>query len=421
MAEMSDLLLLVHRIPYPPNKGDKIRSWQLLKHLAARYRVHLATFVDEPADWQYVAQVRKLCASCHVAALNPRQARLRSLRALLANRAMSLDYYADGATRAWVRRTMDDHPVGRIVVFSTPMAQYAQGWPAARCIVDLCDVDSEKWRQYAQQQAGPARLLYAYEAERLLRYERQVAAACDAALFVSAPEAALFQKLAPESAGHTGWYGNGVDTDYFTPATVYANPYASGERVLVFCGSMDYWPNGDAVQWFAREVLPLVRARQPAVRFCIVGARPTAEVQALGRLPGVSVTGTVPDVRPYVARAALSVAPLRVARGIQNKVLEAMAMGKAVIASPQALEGIDAVNGSEILCAAGATDWAQRILAALADDGGRMAIGMAARTRVVASYGWDARLAPLDALLEGPRRQAAALSAAGETARWNRA
>jgi sugar transferase (PEP-CTERM/EpsH1 system associated) len=420
---VEDLLLLVHRIPYPPNKGDKIRSWHLLRYLATRYRVHLATFVDDPADWQYVTHVRKLCASSHFAPLNPRRARLRSLRALLANRALSLDYYSDRSTRTWVRRTMRDAGVERIVVFSSPMAQYMHGVPEARRIVDFCDVDSEKWRAYADKKSWPASLLYGYEADRLLRYERKVAADSDAALFVSAPEAELFRNLAPESAARIGWFGNGVDTAYFSPDADYANPYAAGENALVFCGAMDYWPNVDAVQWFARDVLPLVRSRVPQASFVIVGARPAPEVQALASLPGVSVTGTVPDVRPYVAHAALSVAPLRVARGIQNKVLEAMSMAKAVVVSPQALEGIDAAAGSEVLLAEHAADVADTIVNALADSALRDALGRAARARVEASYGWDARLAPLDALLEAPLQPAGTVQrqASLSSPTWNRA
>jgi sugar transferase (PEP-CTERM/EpsH1 system associated) len=419
---VEDLLLLVHRIPYPPNKGDKIRSWHLLRYLAARYRVHLATFVDDPEDWQYVPDVRKLCASSHFAPLDPRRARLRSLRAVLANRALSLDYYSDGATRAWVRRAMRANAITRIVAFSSPMAQYAREWQGVRRIVDLCDVDSEKWRAYAAKKPWPASMPYAYEAARLLRHEREVAAGSDAALFVSAPEAELFRRLAPECGARIGWFGNGVDTDYFSPAAGGASPYEPGEQPLVFCGAMDYWPNVDAVQWFAEAVLPLIRARAPRVSFFIVGARPTPDVQALARLPGVTVTGTVPDVRPYVAHAAMSVAPLRIARGIQNKVLEAMAMAKAVVVSPEALEGIDAADGAEVVLASQPAQYADAIVALLADDGRRMALGRAARARVEAAYGWEARLAALAPLLEAePPRHEPAAGRAGAIASptWN--
>ena len=400
---MDDLLLLVHRLPYPPNKGDKIRSWHLLRHLAARYRVHLATFVDDPDDWRHVDHVRQLCASSHFAPLNPRMARVRSLGALLSSRPMSFDYYSDRGTRHWVRRTLAARRIDRIVVFSSPMAQYVQQHEGVRRIVDLCDVDSEKWRQYAQQRSWPASMVYGLEARRLLAYERHVAAASDAALFVSQPEAQLFATLAPESAARIGWYSNGVDTAYFSPDAAHVNPYSPGEQAIVFCGAMDYWPNVDAVQWFARDVLPAVLAREPRARFAIVGARPSPEVQALATLPGVSVTGTVPDVRPYVAHAALSVAPLRVARGIQNKVLEAMSMAKTVVLTPQALEGIDATPGRDVVLAHDAPSFAAAVCAQLAAPG---IVGAAARRLVERAYGWDARLSTLDALLETPASRA---------------
>lgn len=414
---MEDLLLLVHRMPYPPNKGDKIRSWHLLKHLAQRYRVHLATFVDDADDWQHVPAVQAVCASSHFAPLSPRGARLRSLGAVLRNRSLSYDYYRDAGLRAWVDNTMRQHDIERIVVFSSPMAQYAEAWPQARRIVDFCDVDSDKWRQYAERKPWPASMIFDYEAKRLLRYERQIAAGCDASLFVSAPEAELFRGLAPESAARIGWFSNGVDTAYFAPGD-YASPYAAGELPLVFCGAMDYWPNIDAVQWFAAEVLPALRARHPAVRFVIAGARPAPQVQALAAQPGITVTGTVPDVRPYVAHAALSVAPLRVARGIQNKVLEAMAMAQAVLVTPQALEGIEAEPGRDLLLAASAAQWIEAAAAALAGPAAaRAQLGQAARQRVEAAYSWDARLAPLDRMIETP----AARNGAAAPAQWTTA
>ncbi|MBW8897819.1 MAG: TIGR03087 family PEP-CTERM/XrtA system glycosyltransferase, partial [Massilia sp.] len=343
---MKDLLLLIHRIPYPPNKGDKIRSYHLLKHLARHYRVHLATFVDDPDDWQYVPHVEALCASSHFAGMKPLVARMRSLLALLKNRSLSLEYYRDPSLARWVDETVAKHNIERVLVFSGAMAQYADPYRSARRVVDFCDVDSDKWRQYADQKSWPMNWLYRYEARQLLAYERRVARDYDASLFVSAPEADLFRQLAPESTAKIGHFSNGVDTDYFSPDQPHADPYPAGERALVFTGAMDYWPNVDAVQWFAADIFPALRERFAGLKFYIVGSRPAPAVQELARLPGVVVTGTVPDVRPYIAHAAVSVAPLRIARGIQNKVLEAMAMATPVVVSPQALEGIDAVPGS---------------------------------------------------------------------------
>lgn len=395
---MDNLLLLVHRIPYPPNKGDKIRSYHLFQYLAQHYRVHLGTFVDDADDWQHRPRLEAMAASCHFAALNPRMARLRSLGALLGNRSLSLDYYRDRGLQRWVRETVAREQISRVVVFSSAMAQYAEAYPDARRVIDFVDVDSDKWRQYAAKKAWPLGMLYAHEARQLLAYERRVAQSCDAALFVSAPEAALFRSLAPESAARIGHFSNGVDTQYFTPGAAYDCPYAAGELALVFTGAMDYWPNVDAVAWFAQQVLPAVRARHPGAVFYIVGARPAPEVRQLAALPGVVVTGTVPDVRPYVAHAALSVAPLRIARGIQNKVLEAMAMGRTVVVSPQALEGIQATPGRDLLLADGAAQFIAAVNLGL--ERPDAAIGAAARATVEQRYGWNSHLAPVRGLLE---------------------
>jgi sugar transferase (PEP-CTERM/EpsH1 system associated) len=395
---VENLLLLVHRIPYPPNKGDKIRSYHLLKHLAQRYRVHLGTFVDDPDDWQHVPHVRDLCAGSHFARLDPKLARLRSLAALPGARSLSLDYYRDAGMRDWVGQVMASEKITRIVVFSSPMAQYAQPYVQARRVVDFCDVDSDKWRQYAEKKPWPMSWLYAREARALLAYERKVARECDASLFATAPEAQLFKSLAPESGAKIGHFNNGVDTDYFSPERAYASPFADGERALVFTGAMDYWPNVDAVQWFAAEVFPALRARDASLRFYIVGARPAPAVQALAQQDGITVTGTVPDVRPYLAHAAVSVAPLRIARGIQNKVLEAMAMAVPVVVSPQALEGIDAAPGADLLLADGAADFAAAVAQVLGE--GESALGPRARARVERLYSWPSNLAHIEARLE---------------------
>jgi sugar transferase (PEP-CTERM/EpsH1 system associated) len=398
---VEDLLLLIHRIPYPPNKGDKIRSYHLLKHLAKHYRVHLATFVDDPDDWQYVPHVEALCASSHFARMNPLLARVKSLAALLKNRSLSLEYYRDAKLARWVRGTVAAHGIERVLVFSSAMAQYADPYRQARRVVDFVDVDSDKWRQYADKKSWPMSWLYGYEAARLLDYERQVARDYDASLFVSAPEAALFRQLAPESGAKIGHFSNGVDTDYFSPEAGHANPYQPGERALVFTGAMDYWPNVDAVQWFCDEVFPALRQRFPDLNFYIVGSRPNPAVQALGQHAGVTVTGTVPDVRPYIAHAAVAVAPLRIARGIQNKVLEAMAMARAVVVSPQALEGIDAEPGSELVLADSAPAFIDAVGTLLDGQASAIeAIGQAARAKVQRRYSWSSNLACIGENLE---------------------
>ncbi len=395
---MEDLLLLIHRIPYPPNKGDKIRSYHLLKHLARDYRVHLATFVDDADDWQHVPTVEKMCASSHFASLNPTLARVRSLGALVKNRSLSLDYYRDATLQRWVDQTVSAHKIERVLVFSSAMAQYADKYPNARRVVDFCDVDSDKWRQYAEKKSWPMSWLYRHEARQLLSYERQVARDYDASLFVSEPEAALFRQLAPESDARIGFFSNGVDTDYFSPDAAGTSPFKPGERAIVFTGAMDYWPNVDAVQWFALEAMPLLRARFPDLVFYIVGARPAPAVLELAKQQNIVVTGTVPDVRPYIAHARAAVAPLRIARGIQNKVLEAMAMATPVVVSPQALEGIEAEPGKELVLAQDAAGFADAVALLLARSSNDM--GLAARARVERKYSWPSNLACIGERLE---------------------
>jgi sugar transferase (PEP-CTERM/EpsH1 system associated) len=394
---LEHLLFLAHRMPYPPNKGDKIRSYHLLKHLAQRYHVHLGTFIDDPQDWQYTDRVKALCRETHFARLDSRLARVRSLGALAANRALSLDYYRDAGLHAWVADLLASKPVQRVLVFSSVMAQYALDPRLLRRVVDFVDVDSDKWQQYSAKKNWPASWLYRREGRCLLQYERQVARDFDVSLFVSAAEAQLFRQLAPGSAQKVGFFNNGVDIDYFSPAHRFDNPYPRDSAVIVFTGAMDYWPNVDAVQWFAQDILPRVHALHPDALFYIVGARPSPQVRALADLPGVRVTGTVPDIRPYLTHARFAVAPLRIARGIQNKVLEAMAMQMPVLVSPQALEGIDALPGQELMLA----DTAQAFVAAasaLLQKNDLLAVR--ARKKIVAAYCWNSKLAIVDALLD---------------------
>lgn len=399
---MEHLLFLAHRIPYPPNKGDKIRSYHLLKHLAQRYRVHLGTFIDDQDDWQYVDKVKSMCGETYFADLNPRTAKMRSLGALISDRPLSLDYYQDAGLQAWVDKTMKEHSISRVLVFSSAMAQYVMQEKSIRRVIDFVDIDSDKWRQYADKKMWPMSWLYRREGRQLLRYERDVARDFDASLFVSDAEAKLFKQFAPESEAKIGFYNNGVDTDYFSVRHDYATPYSVDDDAIVFTGAMDYWPNIDAVQWFARDIFPLVREQNPNACFYIVGSRPAADVQALASLPGVRVTGTVPDVRPYLAHARASVAPLRIARGVQNKVLEAMAMSMPVVVSSPALEGIDAEPGRDVLLADDADGFSAAVLSLLikSDNDLGNKLGNAARAKVEACYGWAGNLQRVDLLLE---------------------
>lgn len=397
---MQRLLFLAHRIPYPPTKGDKVRSYHLLKYLAGRYRVHLGAFVDDETDLQHADALRDLCEECHLVTLNPALARVKSLAGLVSGEPLTLTYYRNPGMSRWVSGVLRAARVQGVLAFSSAMAQYVMPATGVRRVADLVDVDSDKWRQYAATRRWPYSAIYRRESRALLRYERQIARRFDATVFVSAAEAGLFRQLAPEAADKVWHVNNGVDGNYFSPERTYADPYGGGERVLAFTGAMDYWPNVDAVVSFARGVFPAILRGSPGARFYIVGARPAAEVRRLAELPGVKVTGAVPDIRPYLAHAKLAVAPLRLARGVQNKVLEAMAMATPVLASPQAAEGIEARVGKELLVAASETEFVREAVRLLQGESAS-AIGVAGRARALASYAWEGSLSRFERLLTG--------------------
>lgn len=408
---MDDLLFLCHRIPYPPNKGEKIRAYHWLQELSRHWRIHLGTFVDDSADFDgAVAALENLCADVKLLPLHPKWSRVRALVALLGSRPLSLAYYHSPELQRWAQVKLAAG-IHHVLIYSSPMAQYVPSRPREGAttrpmvpnagqtgesppihhlvaLADYVDVDSEKWRQYGQA-GGPMAWLYRLEGRRLARFERAAAGNFDAVLFVSKPEAQCFLRAAPEQAAKTTWLSNGVDVGHFAPDAKYADPYPTGGPVIVFTGAMDYRPNVDAVVWFAREILPRVRAAVSGARFCIVGGRPAPKVRALARLPGIHVTGRVADIRLYLAHATLAVAPLQIARGIQNKVLEAMAMRCPVICTSAALAGIEAEAGREIAVADGVSDFAQKTIDLLASPRSAKAMGEAGRARVEADYSWE--------------------------------
>ena len=395
---MKDVLFLAHRVPFPPDKGDKIRSFHLLRHFAANARVHLGAFVDSEDDWKHVDALKKLCASVELLPLDPRWARVRSLRGLLSSDALSFAYYQDARMHAFVESLRARRAIEAVFVFSSQMAQYVPlDLPVPR-VLDFCDVDSAKWEQYAPTASWPMSWVYAREGRLLATAEERLARQFDASLFVSEAEAQFFRARAPQVAARVHALRNGVDHEYFDPALGHVRPANAPERYLVFTGAMDYRANVDAVDWFAREVLPKVRATDPSLSFAIVGSRPTAAVRQLAQLPGVIVTGGVPDVRPWIAHSVAVVAPLRIARGVQNKVLEGMSMSRPVIGTRAALEGIgQGVPPGTVAAPDDAAGFAATLLETLRGDG--QALGAAGRAFVRAQFDWSRNLGEVMGLM----------------------
>jgi len=403
IMEKPPLLFLAHRIPFPPNKGDKIRAFNLLKALARDYRVYLGAFVDDMQDWKYESELREYCAEVFLLGLNSRR-KYQSLKGLLTGEALTLPYYRQSRLQHWVDQKLAEQQISRVFVYSSAMAQYVEGdaYKKLHRVIDFVDVDSEKWREYSERRVWPMSWLYRREARQLLAYDRKIAKNFDASVFVSVSEAKLFKQMAPESEQQITHINNGVDYHYFDPAEFYENPYPSAP-ILAFTGAMDYWANADAVSWFAQQVFPSIQKRIPNAQFYIVGTRPSDAVLKLANKKGVHVTGSVKDIRPYIACADVVVAPMRIARGVQNKVLEAMAMQRPVVVTGAAMEGIEKLPGQRICDDAESfIDYCLQLLS----EGDIDKTGEAGRQRVLKDFNWDQNLVRLESLLGDSSRSA---------------
>ena len=403
-VEKEPLLLLVHRIPYPPNKGDKIRSFHLLKYLSQYYDVYLGAFIDDPEDKKHIAKVSAYCRETCLIEIHPGKRKLHSLKGFLTNHPLSIPYYKLTRMQNWVDKIIASKSIKKHLVYSSPMAQYLKKLKNDHIkIIDFVDVDSEKWRQYSDKHSGLMKFIYAREGKKLLEFEKQIAADFDCSLFVSKNEAALFKKLAPDFSHKVYHYSNGVDTTYFSPDVKLDNPYLQhGEqaRIMVFTGAMDYWANQEAVTWFAEHIFPGIKQKVDNVYFYIVGSNPSEKIKQLSRENGIKVTGRVDDIRPYIAYASLVTAPLRIARGIQNKVLEAMAMAKPVVATHAAMDGIEKIDhGSSAYTSDSETemiDICQKILT----EGDYNQLGAKGRELVLNHFSWDSHLSGLSNYLK---------------------
>lgn len=395
-----EILFLAHRIPFPPDRGDKIRSHHILKALAELAPVHVACFAETKADRAHEAQLASLTMS-HCLIDRKKPLALAGLEALARHEPVSLSAFRHGAMAAFISRTLRERPIDTIYAFSGQMGQYVpRDWPG-RVVVDLVDVDSAKFESYASEAAGPMRWFYRREDELLRAEEERLALLADHTLLVSANEAELFRSgLRDPGKARIAALGNGIDFAAFDPAATAPRPElaATPGPHLVFTGQMDYPPNVAAVQRVARTIMPEIRKTHLAAQFHIVGRSPTAEVRAL-ECEGVRVWGEVPAVQPFLAAADLVIAPLTIARGVQNKVLEAMAMARPVLLTPEAASGIAADDGIHFAVEQGDDRFVARALTLLADREKAAKMGAVARRLVVETMGWPAMLAPLPALV----------------------
>lgn len=396
---MGEILFLSHRIPFPPDRGDKIRSHNVLKALAALAPVHVAAFVDDERDMASEPDLAALAAS-HVLARRTKPLPVAAAEALARGTALSLTAFRDRRIQAWVEEALHRHAIDVIYVFSGQMAQYVPEGFKGRVVADLVDVDSAKFRAYAAKSSGPRSWMERREARLLGAEEARIVGRADATLLVSSAEADLLRSSLPLSVAQAGTVhamNNGIDSAFFDPAKAEPEPRVrgTGGPRIIFTGQMDYAPNVEAVIRTIDRIMPAVRTAFPHASFHVVGRNPVPQLRARDAANGIHVWGRVDDIRPWLAAADVALVPLDVARGVQNKVLEAMAMSLPVVLSPDAATGLDALDGRDFVVAESDAALASAIVS-LARNGARArTMGTAARRWVMENASWETALAGL--------------------------
>jgi sugar transferase (PEP-CTERM/EpsH1 system associated) len=386
------IFFVCQRVPFPPDRGDKIATFNEIRHLSKQHEVHVFCLGDGAADLDNIPALHAHAKSVTAAAVSGLGSKLRSLKALLAGQPLSVAAFNVAELHQSIISKFDELRPDLIIVYSCNVAQYAEHFAGVPRIMQFHDLDSLKWAQYAEHSRFPLKWIYRIEAKRLLAYEGRIARRFAHSLVCTAAETHDFERLFPRIA--VSLVGNGVDLDYFRSAGEAKRPGS-----IVFTGVMDYFPNIDAVLWFCDEILPVVQAQIPDATLTICGNRPTAAVRRLARRRGVAVTGWVPDTRPYLDAAEVFVAPLRLARGIQNKLLEALAMGLPCVASTAAWNGTVVPKGAGILVTDDSGEFAAQVVRLLRDDTLRAEMAGKARAVVESNYRWDRQMASLDRVI----------------------
>jgi polysaccharide biosynthesis protein PslH len=389
------VLFVCHRVPFPPKRGGKIRPFNIIRHLHQQgHRVTVASLARNEIERHEAAGLERHCSARIVEVVDDRVAWPRMVALLPTTRPSSFGYFHSARLKQRIDEATQANGSSWDLVFvhCSSVAPYVLDVPATVKIIDFGDMDSQKWREYSQHKPFPLSTGYWLEAIKLERTERRLAARFDLATCTTRAEMDCLRALGVN--GPTDWFPNGVDAQFFQPAGSGYEP-----DLVTFVGRMDYFPNQQAVKSFCADVLPELRRRRSGTRFEIVGADPSPEIRELGRLPGVMVSGSVPDVRPYVTRAALTVAPLEIARGTQNKILESMAMGVPVVCSRQAVGGVDAIPGEHLLACASPASMIDSILSVLESPERRASLAAAARGRVLSHHSWPASMQRVDALI----------------------
>jgi polysaccharide biosynthesis protein PslH len=396
------LLYLCHRVPYPPDKGDKIRAFNEIRSLAKRHRVHLLTLAD--SEVPDLSALEQMCERVEVFPIQRTGAYMRAALGIFSSRPLTLAFFDSAELRQRAEELARTERFDLVVVYSSSMAPYAEPFAEAGtpAVLDMVDVDSSKWAQYSRYAPLPMRPVYALEARRLQKYEASLVERFERIVLATGNETRLLKAFAPEAQAAT--VPNGVDLDFFRPLDLPRSPHPT----IVFTGQMDYFANVDGMVHFSRHLFPRLRQRFPDLELLIVGRSPAPAVRALNELPGVHVTGAVGDVRPFLARAWAFVAPLRIAQGVQNKVLEAMAMNVPVVCTDRVFAGLSEGgfrHGRDLLAASSDQGLEDSIASLLGDAQARASLAEHARRRLSLSYRWTTNMDRFEEILAGAVRK----------------
>ena len=387
------ILFVCHRLPYPPNRGGKIRPYNIIRHLAKKHAVTVASMARTRDELEAGRGLAGHCEQVLAEIIPTPIAAWRMVARLPSRVPSSFGYFHSPALARRIRQEHASRPFDLVFVHCSSAAQYVEDLPGAIKVLDFGDMDSQKWLIYGKVRRLPLSLGYGLEGRKLEAEERRLAGRFDLCTCTTRAELATLESL--DSTVPKGWFPNGVDLDFFAPTDAPHEP-----DTICFSGRFDYYPNQEGAQYFCDRILPLIQARRPEVRLTLVGAKPSKAIQDLGQRPGITVTGTVPDVRPFVTGSAVSIAPLNIARGTQNKILEALAMGVPVVTSDTAASGVDVVPGEHLLSAAGPEAFAEAVLRLLADPEERRRFGAAGRARMESHHKWSVSMQRLDTILE---------------------
>lgn len=389
-----NILYLCHRFPFPPKRGGKIRPFNMIRHLSeSGHQVTVCSLVRSPDEAEEGRGIASYCAGFRMAHVKEWVQVARMIVRLPVPTPSSMGYFYSSTLAENVKSLLNAKQWDLIFVHCSSVAQYVEHVKNVPKILDFGDMDSHKWLEYANYKPFPLSLGYRVEGAKMLAAEKRLARRFD---LCSATTRAEWETLNGYSTGaDTDWFPNGVDADFFCPVD---EPYDAD--TISFIGRMDYYPNQECMTRFCEQIWPMLKSARPGMKLIIVGADPSPAMRELGELAGVTVTGSVPDVRPFIRKSALMVAPLNIARGTQNKILEAMAMGVPVVTSTIAAGGVDAESEKHFLVADTPSACARAILRIIDSPAERNRLAMAGRKRMLSHHAWPRSMERLDGIID---------------------